>query len=74
MRVLGDEEDEREVVKTQSEVEELVRIAQEDDVLDGLLGSLGVPGCCTKGQRRGCSGGQCECIPLRSTSTLRADS
>lgn len=45
LRVLRDEEDQGEVVQAQREIKELVRIAEEDDILDRLLCPLRIASC-----------------------------
>ena len=43
--MLSDHEDEGKVVHSERKVEQLVRVTEEDDVLDSVLGSLGVFRC-----------------------------
>lgn len=45
LRVLGDQEDEREIIHPQRSIKELVRIYQENDVLDRFLNEIGVCVC-----------------------------
>lgn len=42
LRMLSDHENETKVVHPQSEIEEFIRVAEEDDVLDGILCSSSV--------------------------------
>lgn len=74
LRVLSDHEDEGEVVHPESEVEQLVGVAEEDNVLDSVLCSRRVlryrPNYIS-GRSSGAKGGN---GPLSSTRTLNADS